>query len=181
VHERGLHVHPQQHAEPDQVDAQLLGRRRQQRHDDEGQLEEIEEEGQQEDQNVHHDQEADLTAGQAAQQMLDPQVALDTVEGEREDPRTDQDHHHEGGQPRSALHRLLELRHVDAAAHHRQHQRTKAPIAPPSVGVAIPRKIVPSTRKISSSGGSRLVITRSASLPPRSVRASRAGPAPARA
>ena len=28
-----------------------------------------------------------------------------------------------------------------------------APIAPPSVGVATPRKIVPSTRKISTSGG----------------------------
>jgi TRAP-type mannitol/chloroaromatic compound transport system substrate-binding protein len=31
VHERGLHVHRQQHAEPDQVDAQLVGHRRQQR------------------------------------------------------------------------------------------------------------------------------------------------------
>jgi hypothetical protein len=30
-----------------------------------------------------------------------------------------------------------------------------APIAPPSVGVAMPRKMVPSTRKISSSGGTR--------------------------
>ncbi len=34
-----------------------------------------------------------------------------------------------------------------------------APIAPPSVGVAMPRKIVPSTRKISASGGIRTMIT----------------------
>jgi hypothetical protein len=37
-----------------------------------------------------------------------------------------------------------------------------APIAPPSVGVATPRKIVPSTRKISASGGIRTKVTRSA-------------------
>ena len=38
-----------------------------------------------------------------------------------------------------------------------------APIAPPSVGVATPRKIVPSTRKISASGGISTKVTRSAS------------------
>ena len=37
-----------------------------------------------------------------------------------------------------------------------------APIAPPSVGVATPRKIVPSTRKISASGGISTNTTRSA-------------------
>ena len=37
-----------------------------------------------------------------------------------------------------------------------------APIAPPSVGVAIPKKIVPSTRKISAKGGMRTKVTRSA-------------------
>ena len=37
-----------------------------------------------------------------------------------------------------------------------------APIAPPSVGVATPRKIVPSTRKISSRGGISTNVTRSA-------------------
>ena len=36
-----------------------------------------------------------------------------------------------------------------------------APIAPPSVGVATPRKIVPSTRKISSSGGISTKVIRS--------------------
>ena len=37
---------------------------RQQRHDDEGELEEVEEEGEQEDEDVDDDQEADLAAGQ---------------------------------------------------------------------------------------------------------------------
>ena len=37
-----------------------------------------------------------------------------------------------------------------------------APMAPPSVGVATPRKMVPSTRKISSSGGISTKVTRSA-------------------
>src|SRR2546429_7901074 len=42
-----------------------------------------------------------------------------------------------------------------------------APIAPPSVGVATPRKIVPSTRKISASGGDMHKGIRSASRRPR--------------
>ena len=37
-----------------------------------------------------------------------------------------------------------------------------APIAPPSVGVAMPRKMVPSTRKMSPSGGISTKVTRSA-------------------
>ncbi len=39
-----------------------------------------------------------------------------------------------------------------------------APMAPPSVGVAMPRKMVPSTRKISASGGISTMITCCASL-----------------
>ncbi|MDT4858769.1 hypothetical protein FQZ97_932510 [compost metagenome] len=38
----------------------------------------------------------------------------------------------------------------------------RAPIAPPSVGVAMPRKVVPSTRKISTSGGINTKVTCSA-------------------
>ena len=41
-----------------------------------------------------------------------------------------------------------------------------APIAPPSVGVAMPRKIVPSTRKISASGGISTNNTRRSSFAP---------------
>ncbi len=63
-----------------------------------------------------------------------------------------------------------------------------APIAPPSVGVAQPRKMVPSTRKMSASGGIRTKITCSASFESRPRRAvrftsaaakARAAPAPA--
>ena len=52
-----------------------------------------------------------------------------------------------------------------------------APIAPPSVGVATPRKMVPSTKKMSSSGGMSTNVTRSArresspSFSPRLMRA----------
>jgi hypothetical protein len=58
--------------------------RPEQRHDDERQFEEVEEEGEQEDQDVDHDQEADLAARQAGEQVLDPAVAIDAVEGQRE-------------------------------------------------------------------------------------------------
>ena len=77
MHERGLHVHAEQHAEPDQVDAELLRHRPEQRHDDERELEEVEEEREQEDEDVDDDQEADLPAGQVEQQVLDPLVAVD--------------------------------------------------------------------------------------------------------
>ena len=56
-----------------EVDAELLGDRRQQRHDDEGDLEEVEEEGEEEDEDVDEDQEAELAAGQRGEQVLDPQ------------------------------------------------------------------------------------------------------------
>ena len=49
VHEGGLHVDAEQHAEPDEVDAERLGHRREQRDDDEGDLEEVEEEREEED------------------------------------------------------------------------------------------------------------------------------------
>ena len=51
-----------------------------QRHDDERELEEVEEERQQEDQDVDDDQEAELAAGQAGQQVLDPDRAVDALE-----------------------------------------------------------------------------------------------------
>jgi hypothetical protein len=72
VHERRLHVHGEQHAEPDQIDAELLGHGADQRNHDERELEEIEEECEQEDQDVDDDQEAELAARQAGQQVLDP-------------------------------------------------------------------------------------------------------------
>jgi hypothetical protein len=56
-----------------------------------------------------------------------------------------------------------------------------APIAPPSVGVATPRKIVPRTRKISTSGGISTKVTRSASFDSRPSPSSRLAPASASA
>ena len=40
----------------------------------------------------------------------------------------------------------------------------KAPMAPPSVGVAIPKKIVPNTKKIKINGGIKTKVTCSANL-----------------
>ncbi len=58
-------LHADQHAEPDQVDAHLLRHRRQQRDDDEGDLEVVEEERQEEYEDVDEDQEAGDAARQA--------------------------------------------------------------------------------------------------------------------
>src|SRR5439155_3923420 len=123
VHERGLHVHAEQHAEPDQVDAQLVRDRREQRHDDERQLEEIEEEREQEGKDVYDDEKADLAAGQAGEQVLDPQVAVHAAEREAEYGRADQDEHHERSQLGGRVHRLLEQRPAQAPVDERQRQR----------------------------------------------------------
>ncbi|KAG1390378.1 hypothetical protein G6F58_013005 [Rhizopus delemar] len=80
MHERRLHVDRQDHAEPDQVDAQLVGHRPKQGHDDKRQFEEVQEEGQHESQDAYDDQKAPLSAGQAGQQMFDPEVAVDRAE-----------------------------------------------------------------------------------------------------
>ena len=99
MHEAGLHVDAEKHAEPDQVDAEFVRCGRQQRHDDEGQFEEIEEEGEEEHQNVHDDQEADFAAWQRHQQVLDPQVTVDAVERQREHACADQDEQDEARKP----------------------------------------------------------------------------------
>src|SRR5665213_3365649 len=100
MQERGLHVDAEDHPKPDQVDAEVFGGRPEQRDHDEGQLEEIEEEGKHEDEDVDEYQEADLTAGQGGQQVFNPDVAIDAVEGQREHARADQDEDHERRQLR---------------------------------------------------------------------------------
>ena len=45
---------------------------------------------------VDDDQEAELAARDRGQQVLDPDMAVDAVEGQREHPRADQDEDHEG-------------------------------------------------------------------------------------
>src|SRR6267143_150135 len=123
VHERGLHVDTEQHSEPDQVDAQLVRNGRQQWHDDERQLEEIEEEREQEGKDVHDDEKADLAAGQAGEQVLDPQDAVHAAEREAEYGRADQDEHHERSQLGGRVHGLLEQRPAQAPVDERQRQR----------------------------------------------------------
>ena len=127
MHERCLHIDAEQHAEPDQIDSQLVGDRTEERHDDERQLEEIEEERQQENQEVDHDQESHLPSRQIAEQMLDPTMAIDRVKSERENPRADQDEKHESRQLRRAFHRLPEQSPVQALAAHRQDQGARRP------------------------------------------------------
>jgi hypothetical protein len=122
VHERSLHVDAKQHTEPDQVDAQLLCHRAQQRHHDERQFEEVEEERQHEDQDVHHDQETHLAARQAGQQMLNPLRTIDPLEHQTEDGGTNQDEHHEAGQFHGGIERLLEQAEAEAAACDCHHQ-----------------------------------------------------------
>ena len=100
MHERRLHVDAENHAEPDQVDAEFFRHRPEQRDDDEGEFEEVEEEGKNEDKRVDENEEADLAAGEGSQQMLDPYVAVHAVEGQREHACTDQDEYDEGGKLR---------------------------------------------------------------------------------
>ena len=57
-----------------EIDAQRVGDRRQQRHDDEGELEEVEEERQHEDDEVGDDQEAQRAARDRGQQVLHPEM-----------------------------------------------------------------------------------------------------------
>jgi hypothetical protein len=75
--ERGLEVHPDDDPEPDQVDAQRLGRRDQEGDQDEGDLEEVEEEAQDEDDRVDHQEEAELPPGKRGEQVLHPDMPVD--------------------------------------------------------------------------------------------------------
>jgi hypothetical protein len=52
------------------------------------------------------DQEAQLPAGKAREQVLDPHVAVHAVEGEAEHARADEDEHHESGELGRRFHRL---------------------------------------------------------------------------
>ena len=136
MHEARLHVDGEQHAKPDHerrhVEHRLasanrcggeakrfcqrnrlhrraedrLGSGLQERHDDERQLEEVEEERQQEYRCVDEDEEPIEPARQRGQQMLDPLVAVDAVERQRENPCADQDEQHERRQLGRPLQRL---------------------------------------------------------------------------
>ena len=124
MQEGSLHVDRQQHAKPDQVDTELFCHRSQQRHDDEGQLEVIQEERQEEDQHVHEDQEADRAARQVGQQAFHPQRAIHALEHQAEHGGTDQDEHHEGGQLGGGFQRLAQLCKRQATLDPAHDQRT---------------------------------------------------------
>src|SRR5690606_23483580 len=62
--EGGLHVHRHHDPQPGEIDPEHGRSRPDERHDDERDLEEIDEEAQHEDQQVHHDQEPDRPSGQ---------------------------------------------------------------------------------------------------------------------
>ena len=123
MHERGLHVDAEQHAEPDQVDAELVRDRRQQRDDDEGQLEEIEKERQQKDHEVDDDQKAELAAGQAGQQVLDPEIAVDAAEGSVKTEAPTRMKITKADSLRRRIHRLTQQRPAQPALRERHDQR----------------------------------------------------------
>ena len=119
VHERGLHIHGQQHTKPNQIDTQLISDWAQQGHDDESQLEKVEEESQYKDQNIDNDQEAELTARQIAQQVLHPYVSIHPLEHQAKAGRTNQDEHHKAGQLGGGSHGLAQQQPAEAATRHR--------------------------------------------------------------
>src|SRR5215212_10308132 len=90
MHERGLYVDAKDHSEPDQVDAKVFGGWSQQRNDDEGQLEEIEKEGENEHKRVDENEKADLPAGKRSQEVFDPDVTVDAVKRKRENAGANQ-------------------------------------------------------------------------------------------
>src|SRR5215468_3641733 len=100
MHERRLHVHAEHDAEPDEVDAEVLSCRSNERDDDERQFEEIEKEREQEHEDVDKDKEAQLASGKRGEKVLDPDVTVDTKERQREHAGADQDEHDEGGELR---------------------------------------------------------------------------------
>ena len=106
MHERRLHVHAENHAEPDEIDAEPFRRRPEQGDHDEGDLEEVEKEGEEENEHVDEDEESDHAARQRDQQFLDPSVAIDAIEREREHARADQDEDHESRELGGDLGRL---------------------------------------------------------------------------
>src|SRR5437764_5605914 len=123
MHERSLHVHAQQHAEPDQIDADMLGRWPKERNHDEGNLEKIEEECEQENEYVDEDEKSNLPSWQRDQKLLNPFVAVDPVEGQREHARADQDEHDEGRELGGGLGGLARQVPAQASLDERKYQR----------------------------------------------------------
>src|SRR6185312_15822907 len=123
MHEAGLQRRADHDAEPDHVDAERRGSGGEQRDDDEGNLEEIEEERHHEDEDHGEGEEADLTARQRYEQAFDPVAAADSLEDEREDAAAQKDEDHHRGQAHGGDHAVPQHRPVQPAVERRKDQR----------------------------------------------------------
>src|SRR5262249_54221347 len=95
MHERGLHVDAEHDAKPDQIYAKMLRRRTEQRYDDEGQFEKVEEEGQHKHESIDEQQKANLSPRQRGEQTFGPDVPADAIESQREHTGAEQDENYE--------------------------------------------------------------------------------------
>src|SRR5205085_854412 len=89
--------------------------------------EEIDEAAEDEDRHIDRGEEAPLTAGKPEEKVLDPEVAIDAVKGEREDTAPDQDEQLEAGKPRGRLESLAHQGVVEATLGEGQQQGTARP------------------------------------------------------
>ncbi len=93
----------------------FLGDGGQQRNDDEGDLEEVDKEGDNEDEHVDRDEETPFTAGQIKEQVFHPLVTFNTIEGEGEDATSDEDEEHKAGEARRGVERIAHGGKAEAA------------------------------------------------------------------
>ena len=140
----------------------LLRHRAKQWHHDKRQLEEVEEERQHEDQDVDHDQKPTWPPGKPVSRCsthLGPSTPwnarLKMVE-------PIQDKHYEAGQFHCRIKRLFQRSETQPPPGYSHYQRTDGPHRAALSRGSDARKIVPSTRKISNSGGISTKVTRSA-------------------
>ena len=98
-------------------------------------------------------------AGQRDQQVLHPFVAVDAVESQREDARADEDEDDEGRELGGGFERLAQQVEAQPPPAQRKHQRADRAHRAALGRRGDARKIVPSTRKIRTSGGTRTKTT----------------------
>lgn len=95
--EGGLEVHADHHSEPNQVDPHEPSGGCQQGDDDEGNLEEIEEEPENENDQVRGNEEPDASTREVGEQRLNPDVSVQASKNEGKGRGTDeQEHDHRG-------------------------------------------------------------------------------------
>jgi hypothetical protein len=100
-----LHVHANDDAEPDEINAQFCatGARRD---DDEGNLKEIDETAEHKHQRIDGNEKSPNATRKARHQLLHPDMAVHAVKVERENSRADKDEHDKAGKPRGAVQRI---------------------------------------------------------------------------